>query len=992
MSKRFVSSVLFVLVMGLVLSSAVEAADPDLVGYWPFDTSTADVSGNGNHGVVGGDPTWVPGIFNEALEFDGVDDYVALTNQPPITNGFTFSAWVRRNADSPATQDIFNNNQFFVRTRPEGEGDGSNPFEAFVKFTGPEPRALSNVASTPGQWFFVAVTWDRTTLQIYVDGELRGSSARSGELDAPVEARIGRGEQGNVNANPFNGVIDEVRIYSRVLTEEEIQQDMTTGSTNLVAKSPEPANEATDVAREVVLNWSPGEFANTHDVYFGASLEDVNNATATVDPAGVYQGRQGDATYSIGERLGFGQTYYWRIDEVNAAPDKTIFKGDVWSFTAEPISIPITSITATASGFNPGMEPSKTIDGSGLNELDQHSTMNTDMWLAVAAGSWIQYEFDTAYKLHEMLVWNSNQNIESFIGFGVKEAVIETSVDGNVWTQVEGVPAFARAPGQDAYEANTTVDLSGIVARYVKISPQSAYGFTGQNGLSEVRFLAIPNDPRELTPADGSVTSDIEVTLSWRAGREAATHEVYLGADPADLALAGTTDEPVFVAEGLDYDQTYAWQVVEVNEAETPATYAGAIQSFNTPTHGTVDDMESYSGEEGKEVFTAWLDGYGGDASLGGSTTGHIDGPFVETGSVYDGSQSMPVYIDNDGDFFDIDGKASSPTFSEVVRDLDGQDWTASGIKTLSIMFAGSPGLTGQLYCKIGNTKLLYDGDASNLGVSTWQAWNIDLSTVGGNLTGVRELAIGVEGGTSGILYIDAIRLYPRLGTTVTPVMPDTANLLAYYPLNGDYQDASGNGRHGVAVDDMGNFFIDGVSGQALDLSSGNGYVEIPGFKGITANDGVQQAFSISNWFTITETSGDHEMVTWGASPATERLTWRVHEGRLRTEHGGGNLRGNTYVNDGEWHHGALTVAEGANLRPDVTKLYVDGVEDSTFSGADNAYNLQPDADVCIGCRADNKTRFWPGSLDEVRIYDRVLSAEEVAGLAGKTKPVHKPL
>ncbi len=88
-------------------------------------------------------------------------------------------------------------------------------------------------------------------------------------------------------------------------------------------------------------------------------------------------------------------------------------------------------------------------------------------------------------------------------------------------------------------------------------------------------------------------------------------------------------------------------------------------------------------------------------------------------------------------------------------------DWTASGVKTLSLMFAGSPGLIGQLYCKIGDTKLLYDGDATNLGDSAWQAWTIDLSTVGGNLKSVTELAIGVEGGGSGILYIDDIHLNP---------------------------------------------------------------------------------------------------------------------------------------------------------------------------------------------------------------------------------------
>ena len=45
------------------------------------------------------------------------------------------------------------------------------------------------------------------------------------------------------------------------------------------------------------------------------------------------------------------------------------------------------------------------------------------------------------------------------------------------------------------------------------------------------------------------------------------------------------------------------------------------------------------AGEEGQEVFMTWTDGYGGSAALGGSTTGHMDGPFVEINTVYGGQQ-----------------------------------------------------------------------------------------------------------------------------------------------------------------------------------------------------------------------------------------------------------------------------------------------------------------------------------------------------------------
>ncbi len=671
------------------------------------------------------------------------------------------------------------------------------------------------------------------------------------------------------------------------------------------------------------------------------------------------------------------------MDEVNAAPDKTVFKGAVWSFTVEPIAIPVETITATASGANPTMGPEKTIDGSGLNELGQHSTAPTDMWLTLTSDSWIQYEFDKAHKLYQMRVWNSNQAVETFIGFGVKDALVETSLDGETWTTVEGVGPFGQGSAQATYEANTTVDFGGTVAKYVRITPQNAHGMTGQAGLSEVQFSRIPTEARKFLPADGSTVASADVGLSWRAGREAAAHEVYLGSDPADLALTATTDAPSFMAEGLDYGQTYFWQVIEVNEAESPARSTSDIRSFSTQAYAVVEDFESYSGEEDQEVYMTWFDGYGGDTSLGGSTTGHIDGPFVETSIVNTGGQSMPVYIDNDGGFFDIDGKMSSPTFSEVVRDLDGQDWTASGIKTLSIMFAGSTGLTGQLYCKIGGTKLLYDGDADNLGIGAWQAWNIDLSTVGGNVTSVKELAIGVEGGTSGILYLDDIRLYTQPGEFITPVQPDTANLVALYPFEGDLLDAAG-AHHGT-IDSGTPVFVDGAQGQAIEFI-GNQDIVVP-----YADDLGLNSFTVSTWVNISDIDGNRGILGTRFN-GDQTFDLKVDANRLHGDVGSGTGWLNTAVDystqlsTGTWYHIAYAI-DAAN---GTARIYLDGVLGTTISFSGTPLFMKADQELHIG-NSYGIVEYMYGILDEVALYNRALSSDEIAGLAGMTKPMHKP-
>src|SRR5690606_18428134 len=105
--------------------------------------------------------------------------------------------------------------------------------------------------------------------------------------------------------------------------------------------------------------------------YFGTSFEDVNDA-GRADPRGVLVSQdQAAATYDAESLFEFGTTYYWRIDEVNAAPDNTIFKGDVWSFTAEPFAYPIQNITATASSRSRlDTGPQNTVNGSGLDADD----------------------------------------------------------------------------------------------------------------------------------------------------------------------------------------------------------------------------------------------------------------------------------------------------------------------------------------------------------------------------------------------------------------------------------------------------------------------------------------------------------------------------------------------------------------------------------------------------------------------------------------------
>jgi len=464
-----------------------------------------------------------------------------------------------------------------------------------------------------------------------------------------------------------------------------------------LASAPNPADGATDVPRDVVLSWKPGIFApaiNGHKVYLGESFNNVNDGIGGITESA--------NSYAPAQRLDFNTTYYWRVDEVNSPPDYTVYEGRVWSFTTELLAYPVENVTVTASSQSENQEPENTVNGSGLDVNDLHSIEPVDMWLSGEEKepnrAWIEYELDKVYKLHEMWVWNFNGMMESLIGLGFKDVTIEYSVNGTDYTRLETTHEFTRAPGTLDYAHNTTVDFSGVTAKYVRLTANSNWGgILDQYGLSEVRFFYIPVYPREPNPDSGAIdvsigTIDepIDVTLGFRAGREAVTHDVYFSTDEQAVAdgtaPVTTVTESSFGPLSLDLGKTYYWKINEVNEAETPTTWQSDIWNFTTQKYFVVDDFEDYNDYPPDEIWATWVDGYGVPAN--GATVGYpapdwdAGEHYVETTIVRGGQQSMPYFYDNSG----------PANYSEATLTLSSpQDWTIKGIEALSLRFRGSP-------------------------------------------------------------------------------------------------------------------------------------------------------------------------------------------------------------------------------------------------------------------------------------------------------------
>ncbi len=759
------------IVMGLGLAVTVVHADitDGMVAHWPLDEGTGatagDVSGNDIEGTLNGGPTWVEGRFGAALEFDGTDDHVDCGNPGILdfgTSDFTISAWVRTSGGS-------------YRTVYGKGGDDGGGIRCHLAVDGSVGRIIvdddadkkdptGSILVGDQQWHLLVAKREGTNLRLYVDGVEDAGLTAHARSTLPAGYDLSGTSQygayiGCITTNNdgslykfFSGVIDDLALWTRALTVEEIAFLWNNGDGNPVppirdkrlAFRPDPVDEAEDVSRDPVLTWAPGISARTHDVYLSTNFDDVNDGIALVS-----SGQDANA-YEAG-RLEFSQTYFWRVDEVNAAPDLAVFEGDVWSFTTEPLAYVITDVNVTASipvsGGAGG--PEQTVDGSGLTD-GRHSTVGTDMWLGDAVAGepvWIRYDFGRPYKLYDVRIWNHNSIFEELVGLGAKSVTVEYAADADDWT-VLGDFEIPRAPASDDY-AGMTIELGGIAAQFVRININSNWGGRTQYGLAEVRFSCIPVAAREPRPASDANDVALAAVLSWRAGREADTHQVHFSTDSGAVAggtaLIDTVGASTYSLTDLNLGTTYYWKIDEVNDAATPSMWAGPVWSFTTTEYLVVEDFESYTGDQGQEIFSTWIDGY--NVPDNGSQVGHDASPFVEQTEAYSGGQSMPLYYGRD-----------SASHSEVNRTFDPpQNWARAGIKTLTLYVRGrADNVAGQFTVKVNGVAKAVDVDFT---AESWQEVNVELASLGVDLQRVTSLAISIESTGSGLLYIDDMQL-----------------------------------------------------------------------------------------------------------------------------------------------------------------------------------------------------------------------------------------
>ena len=307
---------------------------PDLVGWWKLDDDGSgfitDSSGYGHHGTLGGDPLWVAGFDGDALEFDNAGDFVSIDGYKGImgTNPFTITAWIK----TATNGQMISWGGTGAGQRVEFRVNGGR-----LRFDTSGGNVQGDTDVLDNQWHHVALTVQANAtissgdVSFYLDGQDdTRTSSDTDVLNLTSNFDVQIGQMYDLSSSRwYIGLIDDVRIYSKILTPEEIEKTMA-GDPRL-SWDPKPAHASMPNIDDIVpLGWSPGDSVASHDVYFGTDKIAVTDAGAS-DTTGIYQGRQNNTEFLPSERLEYNQTYYWRVDEYNA--DETVSKGRLWSFT-----------------------------------------------------------------------------------------------------------------------------------------------------------------------------------------------------------------------------------------------------------------------------------------------------------------------------------------------------------------------------------------------------------------------------------------------------------------------------------------------------------------------------------------------------------------------------------------------------------------------------------------------------------------------------------
>jgi len=242
MKKRLI--VILTILISVIAFQSTNAMSESLIGLWLFDEgegdTTQDSSTNGNDGEIF-ECEWAEGKFGSALDFNGTSSYVEVPNSDSLcisNDKVSITAWATQRTPGDTWRTIVS----------KGPMSGTN--ENWALFTNVQEQYLCPVLSmargerwwaTSGngsleadeKWHHLAMTYDGSKVNIYIDGELKESVDNDGDL-VPNENTLRIGWRQD-SPHVWNGLLDEVGVHNSALSQQEVKNIMEKGYLNALA-------------------------------------------------------------------------------------------------------------------------------------------------------------------------------------------------------------------------------------------------------------------------------------------------------------------------------------------------------------------------------------------------------------------------------------------------------------------------------------------------------------------------------------------------------------------------------------------------------------------------------------------------------------------------------------------------------------------------------------------------------------------------------------
>jgi Concanavalin A-like lectin/glucanases superfamily len=985
------------------------------------------------------------GKINGALSFNGTSQYVGVPDAASLrlAGPWTVSAWVNLNALPPSSHVAtisakqassgYNNYELDVNNV---NGCPSLSWEVQFDSGGTTYRDCSAATINTGTWYHVAATWDGTTLSLYANGAL-GSTATPGHIPNSTSGRplsIGS----TAGSNYLNGTLDDVRVYNRALSAAEVaglynnglSDDMVAnhvlGQADFVSGQYNRCNCTTVAANTL---WHPdgldfdstgqrlfvADFDNNRVLEYdfaapptnglvgwwkmdegsGASAADSsgngNTGTLQNSPTWTSSGKISDAlTFN-----GINQYVVIPADPISGASAFTVSYWMKWvSFgTGIPISIG-NSIACTAIT---GSTMSCFSDGNNSDGAVEVTALNT--------GNWFHITFvvnGTVQKIYVNGVLEGTENTHGTSTAGVQTVIgnkydFSASFDGTI----DDVRVYNRALNAtevaDLYNNGAVTD--GMNATYVlgQASMTTRGSATTQSTMNEPVGLGIDPAHNRLFVGDDLNNRVLEYDLSGSItnGMNAANELGQpTGATQWTTSASATTQSGLYKPHKAAYDAVNNRLFVDDSGNNRvmvfPATALGAgsltdglagwwkLDDASSGTTPTTAADSSGNGQTGTNVGSPTWTGSGkiGDALTFNGSSQELDLPaVVGASSVFTAAFWFKASASSGTIFAYGNYVACDLTYStsHVSCSIDGG--TASELSDTAVS------VTNGAWHHIAVTedgtiaRLYIDGA---LGVTNTLTPNIS----GAGWVFASDGGTGYQSGT-----FDDIRIYNR-------VLSAAEIAALYNNASGPTTAADSSGNNNTGTLTNGPVWTTGKLGGALSFNgSTSQYVDVGNAS--TLNFERTQPFSLAAWVHINSSppttwnyifskqtnSGNFPGVVFYAESANQRLDVQI-AGTTAGCGGTDCIYEFTPFNSlslDAWHHVVITY-DGSSTAAG-TKIYIDGVSQTlTVSKNGLASSILSSADMTIGYDLANST-YTAGTIDDVRVYNRALSAAEIRDL-----------